>query len=144
MSQKTNASSIMLCVIYRLRCLTESRVSSPIKTSRLIRGLSPHSWGVSFSSYSSWTPCSMTWWALPAKATMPWKHTHTHITSDTLTHTLNEAFGSDYNNKKATFTDHRHHRGGASAPPYLWTDDGHGLSVFVLKRLFPQQILKHG
>lgn len=46
-------------------------VSSPIKTSRLIRGFSPQSCGVSFRSYSSWTPCSITWWALPANDTMP-------------------------------------------------------------------------
>lgn len=44
---------------------------------------------------------------------------HTHVTSYTLTDTLNEALGTDYNNKKATFTDHRHHRGGESAPLYL-------------------------
>lgn len=39
--------------------------------------------------------------------------------SDTLTDTLNETLGTDYNNKKATFTDHRHHQGGESAPLYL-------------------------
>lgn len=85
--QMSNASCFVIHGIFCLRCLTKAKdlkntgvtwVSSPIKTSRLIRGLSPQSCGVSFSSYSSWTPCSITWWALPGKATMPWKHIHTH------------------------------------------------------------------
>lgn len=63
--------------------------------------------------------------------------------SDTLTAMLNEALETDFNNNKATITDHRHHRGGDSTPPCLWTDDSHGLSFFVLKHLFPQQILKY-
>lgn len=70
--------------------------------------------------------------------------THTHTCqSDTLTTMLNEALETDYNNNKATITDHRHHWGGDSTPLYLWTDDSHGLSFFVLKHLFPQQILKY-
>lgn len=61
---------VKMCKYVKQAC-----VSSPIKTSRLIRWFSSQSCSVSFSSYSSWTPCSITWLALPANDTMPWTQT---------------------------------------------------------------------
>ena len=120
------------------------RVSSPIKTIRLIRGPSPQSCGISFSSYSSWTPCSITWWPLPAQETRPWNQTHTgHKSEWHINPAPNAALTTDQNRQSSgVYWSPPPPGGDYCALLYLQTDDGHGLPFSVVERLFPQQILK--